>query len=126
MGAVAAESLGARRGIGGDACTRTGADMGGRRCEGSAASMSLVAAGFGVLVVALLLAARLLAFGGVLSTRGSRRDDLRSPPHFSAKKSQISHCYFATLQHSHTITARPPCPSPNLTSPRRSASATPR
>jgi hypothetical protein len=57
---VAAASLGARRGIGGGVCTKTGVDMDGRRSVLSEASVSPVEAWFDAPVAALWLAAKIL------------------------------------------------------------------
>ena len=57
---MAAASLGARRGIGGGVCRKTGVDMDGRRSVLSEASVSPVEAWFDAPVAALWLAAKIL------------------------------------------------------------------
>lgn len=71
---MAAASFGARRGIGGGVCTRTGVDMDGRRSVLPEASVSLVEALFDAPVAALWLAAKILLLK-VRSICGFTRQD---------------------------------------------------
>jgi hypothetical protein len=93
---VAAASLDAPRGIGGDACTKTGADMGGRRYEYSGALRSLLATVFDVLEAASLLAAQWLSFGGVLESVVLAGIICVHRPDFLPEKVQDSEIQFAT------------------------------
>jgi hypothetical protein len=96
---VAEASLGAQRGIGGDACTKTGADMGGRKCASSEALKSLVEALLDARGVALCLATVILPLEGCLE------DVVHAPRQYLVtarqKKFRISilvsrHCYIST------------------------------
>jgi hypothetical protein len=98
---VGAASLGARRGIGGGVCTKTGVDMNGPRCVSSEASERLAEAWFDAPEAALWLATEILSLEVCLRTVVSRAK--AALLHRLAEKVQDLHSRFATLLHSTTF-----------------------